>query len=200
MNQEKFRNSLAPAASLLQPITAGATSCTVSNTANFPVLTGGDQFRMPIEDSVTSIIEIVIVTNTSGGTFTIVRGAEDSIAAAHAAGSICINGQTEEVFARVYPNGDIFDGTGNITQWPDPTLSILEIAKTAPAATSITIDPAALVPFKPYYVVDGNQDCLINPITLIPATGDFSGQPNFIMNINGMALPFYSNGTNLRTL
>jgi hypothetical protein len=87
------------------------------------------------------------------------------------------------------PTGRVVTGSGAVTMVA--TDEIVEIAKTSPAATSVTL-PASPVNWKVYTVKDGGFNCSTYPITL---AGTIDGQTNPVMNQDGMARDFYFNGS-----
>ncbi len=76
MSTEQYANNAQ--SSLAGAVTAGATSLTVASAAAFPA---SGQFRLLIGS------EILLVTAVAGNTFTVSRGQEGTVAAAHAAGA-----------------------------------------------------------------------------------------------------------------
>lgn len=70
-------------------INNSATSLVVSSTTNFPVIVNtGDYFYATIADSGNDTWEIVQVTATTGTTFTIVRGQDNTTALSWTSGSV----------------------------------------------------------------------------------------------------------------
>jgi parallel beta-helix repeat protein len=86
MAQQLFSNNAST--TLNGAITNSATSLSVSSTTNFPVIsTAGNYFYMTITDNISNW-EVVQVTATSGLTFTVVRGQDNTTALAWANGAI----------------------------------------------------------------------------------------------------------------
>jgi hypothetical protein len=194
-NTEQFQNQTAPTAVLVEPITAIATSCIVSNPANFPSLAAGQQFRMAIQDTPNSPIEQIVVTAISGPTFTITRGAA---AISHVAGAAAAAVVTNDQFSAMYPNGGVETAGGPYNF--DGTLPVMEINNASPAATAITILTEKLVPFRVYYIADGAGNAGADHITITPDSGLIGGASNYIISTNNGALRFYWNGTGCRVV
>lgn len=92
--------------------TTGQTSITVTSTAPFPAaVTGVSQFRVMIDS------EILIVTNVSGTTWTVSRGAESTTAATHINGTAVIHIVTAAAI-RNLTGDDIANGTVAIARIP----------------------------------------------------------------------------------
>lgn len=195
-NAEQFQNQNAPTGILAVALTAIAVSCIVSNPANFPILTAGQQFQMALQDTPTSPVELVTVTATNGPTFTITRGTGDTAAIPHAAGAAAAPVVTAAQFAAMYPNG-IQETVGGPYNF-DGTLPVMEIKNVAPAATAITIKTAGLVPFRIYVIADGAGNAGADNITITPDAGLIGGAANYVINTNNGALRFYWNGTACR--
>lgn len=68
-----------PSATLSGAMDSSQTTLTVASTANLPSWSSGQQYRILIDN------ELMIVTNVSGATLTVTRGAEGTAAAAHSA-------------------------------------------------------------------------------------------------------------------
>lgn len=82
----KYSNT-AQEATLVGGITASATSMDVSGTSGFPTISPGDTYTLVIDPDVTGE-ELVEVTNVSGTTLTITRGADGTPASAHDSGAV----------------------------------------------------------------------------------------------------------------
>jgi hypothetical protein len=193
MNTEQFQNQVGPAAILTAPITAIATSCIVSNPANFSVLQANQQFRMAIQDTPSSPIEEVIVTATAGATFTITRGAG---AISHVAGASCGQVVTADQFAAMYPNGVVETGASPYVF--DGSLPVMEINAASPAASAVSIHTALLVPFRVYTIADGGGVAGTDHITITPDSGLIGGAANYVISTNNGSIQFYWNGTGCR--
>jgi hypothetical protein len=77
-----------------------ATTLTVTSATGFPAAaTGTSQFRILIGT------EIMIVTNVSGTTFTVTRGAESTTAATHSSGDPVTHVVTAGVFQAMFGGG-----------------------------------------------------------------------------------------------
>jgi hypothetical protein len=77
-----------------------ATTLTVTSATGFPAaVTGTSQFRILIGT------EIMIVTNVSGTTFTVTRGAESTTAATHSSGDPVTHVVTAGVFQAMFGGG-----------------------------------------------------------------------------------------------
>lgn len=103
MATELFANN--PSTTLASGALSGDATITVASSTGFPAaVTGTSQFRILVES------EIMIVTNVSGTTWTVTRGAESTTAAAHSSGVAV----THVVTAAALKNldaADILNGT-----------------------------------------------------------------------------------------
>lgn len=204
MNLEQFTNQTAQTASLVSAISAIATSCLVSNPANFPILAAGQQFRMAMQDTPASPIELVLVTATSGPTLTIQRGVEGTAAISHISGAACAEVLTAYHAAASFPNGAQQTGASPYTF--DGTQAIMEINALTPGASVVNIKTALLVPFKPYVIADGAGNAGTYHITLTPDAGNIGGvgqsspASTFVLSVNAGSAKFYWNGTNCRLI
>lgn len=198
MNLEKFTNQNSQIAILISAIGAGDTSCIVSNPANFPVLAAGQQFRMAIQDTPASPIELVLVTATNGPTFTISRGAEGSPALSHIQGAACAESFTAYHANASFPSGG--QQTGATPYSFDGSQAIMEINPAiTPSGTSVVnISTAKLLPFRLYIIADGAGNAAAHNIVLTPDAGNIGGASTYSITSNGGAARFYWNGTNCR--
>lgn len=100
-------------------ITSGATTLQVTSAVGFSsAVLGTSQFRLAVEN------ELMLVTQTSGTTFTVVRGAEGTTAAAHASGVAVYEVLTAAAVNNVNPinpaGGRLYDSTGDL-MYPNGT-------------------------------------------------------------------------------
>ena len=173
---ERFANTLGPPAVLLAAIQATDTSCAVSNPSFFPALTGNDFFRMSIQDAVTGLIEIVFVTAAAGSTFTIQRGEENSVSAAHPANSQCINSATSGGAQAVANTGSEIAAAGAL-QMGSYDFSYFVNSAAAPGTIALPQNP---IPLREYSIIDvaGNFGSFNQTIT---GANGFS----YVMGLNG---------------
>jgi hypothetical protein len=142
--------------------------------------------------------EIILVTANNNGTMTLVRGQEGTTAVAHAANEKVTLGVTAGVFGGAAPSGLVETGVGPYTF--DGSKEVMEINPTIPAATTVNILTANLVPFKRYTIADGSDSASTYPILLQPDLGLIGtpGQQFIYIATNGAALTFYWNRSNIR--
>lgn len=195
-NTEQFQNQVAQTAVLVSALSAIATSCLVSNPANFPVLLANQQFRMAIQDTPESPVEFVLVTATSGPTFTIQRGIEGTAGITHIAGAQAAAVGTQYHFSAMFPNGKSQTGASPYTF--DGTLPIMEIAPATPAASTVSIVTGGLVPFRMYVIADGSNNAGTNHITITPDVGQINNAANIVISANNGVIRFYWNGVGCR--
>jgi hypothetical protein len=195
-NVEQFQNATGQPSVLMQPITSGATSCVVSNPGNFSSLEAGQQFRMAVQDTPQSLVELVMVTATSGTTFTIQRGIERTMPAAHIAGAAVAQVVTAGIQEEIWPNGILQTANGNFS-WPNAAVKKIVLNQETASACTVSIDPTALVPWQSYSLKDGAYICEAYAIILQPLSGAIDNDSDYQLNEAGQCVSFYSDTVNL---
>src|ERR1700760_3986347 len=88
MASEQFHNAAQPTATLALAISPSATSIQLSSSANFPVLTAGQQCRIAVQDSASSNVELMLaIAPSSGTTYNVQRGIEGTTAISRVSGA-----------------------------------------------------------------------------------------------------------------
>lgn len=194
---ELFANQTAPTAILQLALPIGQDFCVVSNTQNFPqIMSGsGQQFRIAIQDTSTSPIELLLVTATVGNNFTVTRGIEGSTPSAHIAGAGIAQIITQDVFGNVFPQVPRVAIASPVTIVKGD--NAVEINLATPGIAAVSVDPTTLIPGKKYTVKDKAGNAGTYAIIITPASGMIDGGNNFQITENFGSVTFESDGINL---
>lgn len=118
------------------PVAGTVETWTVASSASFPAaVTNISQFHV-CEDDLTRQSEIVLVTNVSGTTWTVTRGAEGTTPVTHPAGFTIVPTVSAEPLKRVLQSATS----------PAPMFTVDSVAPSNPTAGDIWVDTSTAVP------------------------------------------------------
>lgn len=101
---------------LAAPISSGATSLTLTSSANLPTLSAGQIMSLTLNDAATqSVFEIVHVTAIVGAVCTIVRGQDGTTAQSWLAGDYAYAPVNREILNALSGGGSIVSGGGYVS-------------------------------------------------------------------------------------